>query len=238
MYRRRRYLELLRSSTSQNQNLNIVLLHNKEQIWKLAISPKYCQDDNLTVSHSPLKIHRLSMIESNYRLRFHTSLPQLILQASKSLMVVPRNRTIRRSIWGGVAPTITTANALCHPSTSPSKKVMTHSQVDKGYGNATCAGQVLTFMRPHPAVLSADTRYVVHARLTQKFHQQWEVAHSVAARIVRLHLASRVLIRMGTSVRPSQVQNHENISMQRQIVLRSAADPNLKRPAPNTTDDG
>ena len=141
-----------------------------------------------------------------------------------------------------MAPTITTANAPCHRSTSPSKKVMTHFQVDKlgaqRGGNATCVGKALTFTRPHPAVLSADTECVVHARWTQKFHHQWAVAHSVAVRVVRLHLASRVQIRMGTNVRPSQVQNHENISMQRQIVLRSAVDPNLKRSAPNTTGDG
>ena len=167
------------------------------------------------------------------------------------------------------------ANAPRHPSTSPSKKVMIHFQVDKlgtqRSGNATCVGQVLTFTRPHPSVLacvqtsdSADTGCVLHARRTQNLHHQWAVAHSVAVRVVRLHLASRVQTRMGTnvrasrvqtrmgtnvrasrvqirtgtSVRPSQVQNHENISMQRQIVLRSAVDPNLKRLAPNTTGDG
>lgn len=174
-----------------------------------------------------------------------------------------------------MAPTITMANAPRHPSTSPSKKVMIHFQVDKlgtqRNGNATCAGRVLTLTRPHPAVLvcvqtsdSADTGCVLHARWTQKFHHQSAVAHSVAVRVVRLHLASRVQTRMGTnvrasrvrtrmgtnarasrvqkrmgtSVRPSQVQNHENISMQRQIVLQSAVDPNMKRPAPNTTGDG
>src|ERR1700722_4862487 len=98
MYQRSRYLELLQTSTSQNQNLNIDLLRNKEQIWKLAISPKYCKDDNLTVSHSPSKIRRLSMIKSNYRLRFHIGLPRLILQASKSRIVASRNRRARRSI--------------------------------------------------------------------------------------------------------------------------------------------
>lgn len=138
-----------------------------------------------------------------------------------------------------MAPTITTANAPCHPSKSPSKKVMIHFQVDKlgtqRGGNATCVGQVLTFTRSHPAALSADTRCVVTA---EKFHHKAAVAHSVAVRVVRLHLANRVQIRMGTSARPPQVQNHENISMQRQIVLRSAVDPNLKRPAPNTTGDG
>src|ERR1700722_8635610 len=98
MYRRSRYLELLQTSTSQNQSLNIDLLRNKEQIWKLAIRPKYCKDDNPTVSHSPSKIRRLSMIESNYRLRFRISLPQLILQASKSRILVSRNRRVRRNI--------------------------------------------------------------------------------------------------------------------------------------------
>lgn len=115
-----------------------------------------------------------------------------------------------------MAPTITTANAPRHPSTSPSKKVMIRSQPDKlgtqRSGNATCAGQVLTFTRSHPFVLvcvqtsdSADTGCVLHARWTQKFHHQWAVAHSVTVRVVRLHLASRVQTRMGTNARASGV---------------------------------
>jgi hypothetical protein len=148
-----------------------------------------------------------------------------------------------------VALTNPIANALCHPGTSPSKKVMIHFQVDKlgtqRSGNATCAKQVLTFTRPHPSVpvcfrttLSADTRCVVTARWTEIFHHQAAVADSVAVRAVRLHLASRVQIRTGTSGSPSQVQNHENLIIQGQIVPRSAVDPNLKRSAPNTTSDG